>query len=231
MRYKDDKLRERLASEYVLGTLQGGARRRFERLLKEDAALRAVVDSWQERLNPLAEALPPEEPPARVWREIARRTAPPRKERSGLWYSIGFWRSLGTAASAVAVMLALYIGLLPTPTPAPTYIVVLVNEQAQAAWVLSADLGSKRVTVQTLRPQAVPIDKAFELWLLPGVGHKPRSLGLIPVTGNVTLPLPEQAASELSKGRGFAVSQEPAGGSPTGLPTGPVLFQGQALSL
>ena len=230
MRYNDDKLRERLASEYVLGTLQGGARRRFERLPKEDAALRAVVDSWQKRLNSLADALPPEEPPNRVWREIARRTAPPSKERSGLWYSIGFWRSLGVAASAVAVMLALYIGLLPTPTPAPTYIVVLANEQAQAVWVLSADLGSKRVTVQTLRPQAVPIDKAFELWLLPDTGQ-PRSLGLIPVTGHLTLPLSEPVASELGQGRGFAVSQEPAGGSPTGLPTGPVLFQGQALSL
>lgn len=230
MRYGDQQLRELLAREYVLGTLHGAARRRFERLLKEDAALRDVVAGWERRLNPLAQAVRPREPPARVWREIERRIAPQTERRFGLWHDIRLWRGLGLAASAAAVMLALYIGLALPPAGSPTYIVVLANQQQQAAWIVNANMESKQITVRALRPQSVPSDKAYELWVLPGAGRNPRSLGMIPVSGSMSMPLSMPDESELMSSR-FAVSLEPSGGSPTGLPTGPVMYQGQVLTL
>src|SRR5258708_19773527 len=63
VRYDRPELRDRLASEYALGTLHGGARRRFERLLVNDRALRDAVAEWQERLAPLVEGLDPVAPP------------------------------------------------------------------------------------------------------------------------------------------------------------------------
>ena len=59
----NEALRERLAAEYVLGTLRGAARRRFEGWMFHDAALRRAVTEWQERLVPMAELTPAVTPP------------------------------------------------------------------------------------------------------------------------------------------------------------------------
>lgn len=77
MNYRDPDLQDRLAAEYVLGGLRAGARRRFMQLMREDAALRRAVAEWEERLLPLALALPPEAPPPRVWQAVRARIATP----------------------------------------------------------------------------------------------------------------------------------------------------------
>ena len=53
MNYQNARLRRLLAAEYVLGTLRGPARRRFERLARGDAALRAEQYFWEARLGQL----------------------------------------------------------------------------------------------------------------------------------------------------------------------------------
>jgi anti-sigma-K factor RskA len=74
---------------------------------------------------------------------------------------------------------------------------------------------------------AAPVEpgKALELWMLP-TGAPPRSLGLIPATGIARVPLREPSDAALANIPALAVSLEPATGSPTGLPTGPVLYSG-----
>ena len=47
------ELADRLAAEYVLGTLTGGARRRFDALLPAHPALRRAVAGWETRLLPI----------------------------------------------------------------------------------------------------------------------------------------------------------------------------------
>jgi anti-sigma-K factor RskA len=126
----------------------------------------------------------------------------------------------------------LYIGLAPPPlAPSPNYIVVLNNPQGQPAWLVSADVRTGRLTIKTVHPQRLPANKAFELWMLPGGDQSPRSLGLIPVSGRRSVALPPPSTQVFAGAQGLAVSLEPAGGSPTGLPTGPVLYQGPLLSL
>ncbi len=232
MSRRDPRIRETLAGEYVLGTLRGLARQRFEHWLEEDAHLRQRVEAWERRLHPLVESLPPVEPPARVWRALKRQVQPPR-ERRRLWDNLLFWRTVGLTASALAMaLLLLYLGLAPPPLePPPNYIVVLNNPQGQPAWLVSADIRAGRLTLKTVRPQRLPANKVFELWMLPGGDQPPRSLGLIPVSGRLSVALPLPSTKALAGAQGLAVSLEPTGGSPTGQPTGPVLYQGPLLSL
>jgi anti-sigma-K factor RskA len=64
--------------------------------------------------------------------------------------------------------------------------------------------------------------------MLPGADQKPVSLGLIGTAPMQDLPIPANLAPMINRAAGLAMSQEPAGGSPTGLPTGPVLYKGLA---
>ena len=54
--YRNPELRDRLAAEYVLGTLRGRARARFQSLLRYDPGLRRFVAEWEARIAPLAAA-------------------------------------------------------------------------------------------------------------------------------------------------------------------------------
>src|SRR3546814_18101054 len=72
MRYDQPQLQEALASAYVVGALQGPARRRFEVLMRTRPALRRRVEDWEDRLTPLADGIPEVAPPPRLWQEIGR---------------------------------------------------------------------------------------------------------------------------------------------------------------
>lgn len=87
MRYTDTRLLDELAAAYVLGTLAGGARRRFERLQRDRSDVRGLVAQWEERLGRLAQSVPPQQPSAGLWRAIAARTQP-APARSG---SVSSW--------------------------------------------------------------------------------------------------------------------------------------------
>ena len=236
MNYQNPQLRDMLAGEYVLGTLAGPARRRFEGLLREDYALRDIVGAWERRLAPLVDAVPAIEPPKRVWQNIERRVAP--TGRMSIWDRVGFWRPLGILAS-IAFVVAVGYALVeatreipqpPAPppiakAPATEYVALLNDQKAQPVWVVSA-VDFKQITVKVVaRPQIDP-DKAYELWLLPGENQPPRSLGLLPLEGSKTVSVPAELQTAMAAGKVLAVSLEPAGGSPTGLPTGPVLYTG-----
>lgn len=237
--YRNPELRDLLAGEYVLGTLAGAARRRFERLLRDDMALREEVAAWERRLAPLVDAVPELTPPARIWRGIERRVLP-GGARESLWERIGFWRPLALATSAFFVVLVCYVVVLstreveapPAPiatAPAVEYVTMLNDKESQATWVVSSADFSE-MTVKTLRPLPADPNKAYELWLVPGNDQPPRSLGLMPTEGSKTVKVPREMREALAAGKVLAVSVEPPGGSPTGLPTGPVLYHGQIVA-
>jgi anti-sigma-K factor RskA len=116
MNYADPELRDRLAAEYALGTLRGPARRRFERLLSDNAQLRDLAEDWELRLNLLAESAPAVAPSVHIWEGIDERIGPasaPVRDSllHRLWDSLGFWRAtslLAAAATAAAVYVALH---------------------------------------------------------------------------------------------------------------------------
>ena len=66
----NSELLERLAGSYALGTLRGGARRRFESMAREQAPVRAAALIWQSRLASINELQPQAQPDAVVWTRI-----------------------------------------------------------------------------------------------------------------------------------------------------------------
>jgi anti-sigma-K factor RskA len=230
VKYLNDALREALAAEFALGTLQGRARRRFEHSLKDDPALRRIVAAWQDRLAPLNDSVVPVQPPARVWRSIEQRIRPASRRGTGLWNNLHFWRAASFAASTVVVLLALALAVwAPTPKPHDTMLAVLSDDQSNPAITVSwqADpRGAERLRVRVVGHAEMAPDTAWELWMLPGGDQKPVSLGLITTHENQTVTVPRRLASAINHASGLAMSVEPKGGSPTGLPTGSILYKG-----
>ena len=95
MKYNRADLLDRLASEYVLGTLHGAARRRFDKLLIESPAARAAVRAWEQRLAALAASVPPVAPPSRVWAATEARIAARGAQRS--WWT-NLWKPARSAS-------------------------------------------------------------------------------------------------------------------------------------
>src|SRR3977135_442831 len=118
MKFANQELRNKLAAEYVLGTISAPARRRFEINLKENPALRRAVAEWEKRLTPLALALPEVEPPSRIWRAIESRIRPGRLARPGFWESLSFWRYSSIATGLVALALLILVAV-PGPEAPP----------------------------------------------------------------------------------------------------------------
>jgi anti-sigma-K factor RskA len=231
MDYSRPELADRLAAEYVAGTLRGPARRRFEALLPAHATLRAATRAWQDRLMPLTSVVTPEKPSAAVWQKIEQRIQPTRAPAVtapiGWWRQLAFWRALSGIAALAVVSLSV---LLANPGPAQAPIIVVLSSTAPAeggavvpaSFVASISGDGRTVVTRPLVNVNVEANRVLELWAAAGKGA-PRSLGLISANGasaftKATLPVGTDH---------LAVSLEPPGGSPTGAPTGPVLFVGK----
>lgn len=231
MRLADPQLRERLAAEYALGTLRGRARAAFRRRLLEDAALAMEVARWEARLMPMADAVPPVTPPRRLWRDIVARLGPVAPHGS-LADRLRFWRALGLAASVACTVLvgigAVFVQQQPQPSAAQfpaSYLAVLSDPKtARAVLVVSAARHGSVLHVKTLDPSIHVANASLELWALPK-GKRPRSLGLVPAAA-AGLRLAAAADQALADVPMLAVSLEPPGGSPSGAPSGPVLYSG-----
>ena len=248
MYYSRPELADRLAAEYVAGTLRGPARRRFEVLLPAHPALRNAVREWQDRLMPLTLSIAPVTPSAAVWQRIeaqiggaapAQAAKPEAAESSPPWWSgLAFWRGLSGLATAVALGLLVMVN---TPGPAIAPMVVVLSSTAvnadgsavPASFVASISGDGRAVVTKPLLNVSLQADRALELWAVPGESAgagsgtgSPKSLGLISSSG----------ASVVQKNKvppgtaALAVSLEPPGGSTTGAPSGPVLFVGKLSS-
>jgi anti-sigma-K factor RskA len=233
MRYDSPELREQLAAEYMLGTMPVLARRRFERLLASDAELRRAVEDWNARFDPIdLDDLggTEEEPPARVWRAVEQRLALPQEAspRPGWLSSLAFWRGAALAGAALAgaslaAAAVLYVAARPGPAP-PDVVAILSDDKGDPAWIALGRTRDGDVDVAPIRSVAIDAAHAFELWAIKD--GKPHPLGLLaPRPGR---PLTVQASLMPADGV-LAISLEPSGGSPTGLPTGPVQYKGAVL--
>jgi anti-sigma-K factor RskA len=185
------------------------------------------------------------------------RSAPPDRRSAGnvivLRQRVRRWRAVSGLVGAIAAVLALAIGLgryrpellppalqppvrtqvvevvkeVPAP-PAPTpaqFVAVLQRDATAPAFVLTVDLQARTLTVRRVA-DAPEAGKSYELWLVSSKFPGPRSLGLVGGS-EFTKPALASFEPETIHDATYAVSLEPAGGSPTGAPTGPVLFTGK----
>jgi anti-sigma-K factor RskA len=228
MDYARPELIDALAAQYVAGTLRGGARRRFEALLPGHPALRAAQARWQERLMPLTAPLAPVAPPSRVWRRIEQRLWPAAKPVP-LWQRLAPWRGLTALATAATVAMAVVLAL-PGRVEPPVVVVLQGTggaAQGVSTFVASVSADGRALVTRPLMPVALEANRVLELWSVPPEGA-PRSLGLINAAGATVIARDRLPATLLKGGTSaLAVSLEPPGGSPTGTPTGPVLYAGR----
>jgi anti-sigma-K factor RskA len=224
-------LRQKLAAEYALGTLKGGARRRFELWMAGDAALRMLVARWQQRLAPMAEFAGSVKPPKRVWQAIERRLRlKPAAKPWQFWLfdDLPFWRNLGLVSTGLAAALLIVVLGKSINTPVISYVATLTDDKAQTALLVTADSRHHGLDVRLITSAQIAADKSLQLWAVPKAGA-PRSLGVLAERGG-HFALPDSAVS--TDVALLAVSLEPKGGSPDpNGPTGPILYKGAWLRL
>ena len=218
MNIRNRELVDRLAAEYALGTLRGRARRHFERWLVSPQ-VGSMVKAWEERLAGLEPRLERSLPSASVWRDIESRLhlRAPRRAPAMRWMAI-----------AASVLFFAVLGFLAVHRPglAPTQLASIQENAATIYWRVELLGDNQELSVQALAPHELDAGKALELWVLPAPGTNngnPVSLGLLPASGEQHRVLSAAQRTALAGAKQLAVSLEPAGGSPTGLPTGPVL--------
>ena len=219
-----------IAAEYVLGVLGAEERREVERRLAQEPVLASEVAFWEERLTGLADAVAPVSPPQATWSRIetAIGVAP---RLPSVWQSLAFWRSFGIASATLAaasIAALAYIGLVPS-TRAPL-MATLGGSAGQPNFVAAVTASGNSLVIV---PAALLTNdpRAFELWLIPAGETRPRSLGLIQPGQPIRLEIPSDLAGRVTPDATLAVSLEPPGGSPTGLPTGPVIAAGKLTNL
>jgi len=224
MNYQTPALRRALAADYAIGLMSTAARRRFEQLLLDDAALRTELARWQESLASLTDVIPQQPVPEHVWQGITARIEPqvlhlPEKRP--------FWNWLRVSVAACSIVVLVFLGSLYNRDDA-RYRATLLTADAQPA--LKVEAHADYLQVEPLTLAAVGADRSLELWAIPADG-KPISLGVIPLGGKGKVELSEAQKALIGKPIALAVSLEPKGGSPTGQPTGPVLYQGALAAL
>lgn len=215
MKSANRELVDRLAAEYVLGTLRGRARRRFERWLVSPQ-VGEIVKAWEERLAGLEPRVDRVTPPATAWRGIENRLELRR---------LGRQPAMRWMAIAASVLLFGMIGFFAfrTPDTLPATQIASIQADAQTIyWRVELRGDNEELAVQVHTTHELEQGKALELWVLPAQGN-PVSLGLLPTRGDQHRVLTAAQRAALAGAKQLAVSLEPAGGSPTGLPTGPVL--------
>ena len=223
-----------LAAEYVLGTQSVRVRRRMQTLMREHSALASRVEEWQNRLNQMAEQVRPVPPPQWVWRRIENALQPPEKEKAGFWQNLLVWRWAAATAMATALLLAVVPETERSPDLQPAeggFVMVLTDEDSKTAWLVSRQNQDKPIKAEAITVPVMTVAQAYQLWLLPPDGAAPLSLGLLNKQGGTQLTPAAMISSMVQPGYVMAVSIEPPGGSPTGAPTGPVVYTGSILKL
>ncbi|MDR7378082.1 anti-sigma-K factor RskA [Rhodoferax ferrireducens] len=244
------ELLDKLAASYALGTLRGGARRRFEALAREQAPVRAAALIWQARLGSVAELQAQAAPAPAVWTRIDNLVRADQEQQTMqnarqpavagpvAWLrSLALWRSATAVGAAVAVFavvlgvnqrdqLGSQIASLRTQlqaTPQIEYVAVLADGKADPSMLVTFDAKNQTLLLQRVGGYQEASDKSLQLWaLLPSGG--PRSLGVL---GSDKLLRLTAGESDVREVPALAISLEPKGGVPSaGGPTGPVLFKG-----
>ncbi len=228
---------QQLAADYVLGTLDASRRADVQQRLRHDPDLREAVQFWEDRLQPLTDLVEPVQPSSPLWSRIEASVAPRRaavaapKAATGwraLWNNLALWR--GVAAAGVAA--AAFLAAVPMNTGAPRaqYLVVLVAPNNTApGWVVQTSTGQRTLRLQPLASTDVPEQRSLQFWTKADGWNAPLSLGLVQPGQPLEVPLDQ--LPPLQPNQLFEITLEPYNGSPTGKPTGPILYIGRSVKL
>ncbi|KKJ78691.1 hypothetical protein WH95_00990 [Kiloniella litopenaei] len=217
---------EALAAEYVLRLLDADAERAFETRLQAEPDLRVHLRFWEREFAALATDLPSDNPSPSVKTKLVAelngekaRSGRSRFGRAGSGWG-GFWGWFAFPAFAVAAFLV-FSPMLRDPAFDPTHHATLIS--ADGAVHIEAGYAPNGNLFKVIPEQGVPAaGRVFELWVISANADAPVSLGVVPADRESLFEITPEIAA-LINGGVLAVSDEPEGGSPTGVPTGPIL--------
>ncbi len=223
-----------LAAEYALGTLSASERADVDRRLRREPRLASAVAYWERRLDPLLDAVEPVAPPMDAFAAIKAQIASSQTSRSGtadvieLRRRLRRWQGGAIAAAAMAASLLLFVGVRETTAIRDEkFVAVLEGDDRNPAFVAAVSTKDKSIMVLRVGGLAPAPGRSHELWAVGGDSPAPRSLGLLSAASRFPADkLGDVDPAELQRTT-FAISVEPEGGSPTGQPTGPVVFTGK----
>jgi anti-sigma-K factor RskA len=227
--------REVLAGEYVLGTLDSEERAEAERLRASDPGFASAIAAWERRLDPLYESVAPVVPPEDLFQRIERRLGEatgdamlPSATVIKLERRLRHWRAATLAMTALAASLIGFILAAPREPVAHRFVAAVQQGDQQPVFVVAVDTAKGIIAVRPVAARAPESGRDYELWAVGGGRPRPQSLGLITIRdANLPVARLESDKAATIADTVFAVSLEPRGGSPTGQPTGPVLWTGK----
>ena len=224
------------AAELALGLLEGEERAHALRRMLAEHGFAQEVERWRKHLAPLFDLWPAMPPPTNMLRRIEQSidgpvatpvAAEPAPRR---W----FWPVTAGLTSVAAAALLAVVVLRPIPipspaprpaAPAPAAVLIASIDPVKAGTPVTAVYDPNSATVRITAAAFADTSRSAELWVIAGDGV-PHSLGLLRNSGNSSLAVNPGNRARLAPGATLAVSLEPIGGSPTGLPTGPVVAKG-----
>jgi anti-sigma-K factor RskA len=221
MNYDRAELLDRLAADYVFGTMTARVRSRFQAIQRTLPAARQAVHVWEQRLMPLAQSVPPAQPSAAAWEAIERRIdsgASRDIAPTSSWFA-WFKPALGVAFGVVATLGL--VKLYPTAVvpideivqergTLPASYVGLLTDAANNPIVLASSTRRGRLmSIKVLRNVEVPPGKLLQLWALPDDGNA-FPLGVVPHTGKASFQMADTSEKLLFNVSRLAVSVEDA---------------------
>jgi len=226
------------SGRYVLGLLEGAEHEAFEAAMRADRELAATVRRLTEAMQALDDTVTPEAVPARMWDAIAARLdmvaqeAPPGAESVPLRRRPPrrAFERFALPALAASVVVALGLGYLAgsrfTAPAGPVAVAVLLNEADATPGAIVEAFADDSIRLRPLQAFDVPEGKILQVWTLPDRDTGPVSLGTLARAEPARLQGPDLAIPK--DGQLYEITLEPAPGSPTGRPTGPILVKGYA---
>lgn len=224
-----------LAAEYVLGTLTREERVAVtERRIAERPLDRAIA-AWERRLGPLVETVAPVAPSANLYNKIraqiglSQHVVSLKAREQKLARRAARWRNAFVGVSAIAASLVGILGYRENfeRKDARQYVAVLDTGSNMPGFLLTLDTGTNMAVITAVNPPKQN-NKTYQVWMVSDKMSGPKSLGMVDRPGEMKkMPMQSGPEMDIFMNASFAVSLEPLGGSPTGSPTGPVLFTGK----
>lgn len=230
LRYEDPKLQDILASNYVIGTLRGKARKRFEQLMAQDHTIAERVIQWETKLQPIHTATQPVPPKKATWKMIASQinnTSNQMVEK--LLSKLRLYQYLTAFAFSLSmvVSLASYLSYSESdPINTINYVAVLKNDIEQPVMVATLKKTGRLLALDLLQKPNVAQDNDIQIWAISKDDGSIKSLGLIDVAKRVELQLTKPEWGLIKSAEFLMVSIESKGGSTTGLPSERLISKG-----
>jgi anti-sigma-K factor RskA len=230
LRYQDPKLQDLLAANYVIGTLRGQARKRFEKLMQQDSNIAQRVRQWESKLQTVHAVTPSVAPQRNTWQKITQAINNTSNQMmETLLSKLRFYKFVSAFAVTFALVLSVYSYTTISnvdPDAKINYVAVMQNEAGQPTMVATLKQTGRLLALDLLQNPKIEPDKDIQLWTISKEDGSFKSLGLINIDKRVEIALTKPEWGLIKDAEFLVVSIESKGGSTTGLPSDKIITKG-----